>query len=120
MAFRSTGLSRPPGNPIVLPGWSKYVIPVLAGLIALIVIVFVGAGVWTDWLWFRAVHYTSVFGTTYGVKWALFGIAAAFMTAVIGVNIRLAYRLRPPPRPAVAALEPAPARQTIPPQQHGP
>jgi uncharacterized protein len=120
VAFRSTGRSRPPGKPIVLPGWSKYVIPVLSGLIALIVIVFVGAGVWTDWLWFRAVHYTSVFGTTYGVKWALFGIAAAFMTAVIGVNIRLAYRLRPPLRPAAAPAEPAPARQLIPPQQHGP
>ena len=99
MAFRSTGPSRAPGNPIVLPRWSRYVLPVLAALIALIVIVAVGAGVWTDWLWFRSVHYTSVFGTTYGVKWALFAIAAVFMMAVIGVNIRLAYRLRPAQRP---------------------
>ena len=99
MAFRSTGPSRPPGRPIVLPRWSRYVIPVLAGLIALIVIVAVGAGVWTDWLWFRSIGYTSVFGTTYGVKWALFGIAAAFMMTVIGVNIRVAYRIRPTQRP---------------------
>jgi uncharacterized protein len=112
VAFRSTGHTRPPGKPIVLPRWSKYVFPVLAGLIALIVIVFVGGGVWTDWLWFRSVHYTSVFGTTYGVKWALFGIAAAFMMAVVGVNIRLAYRLRPPQRPTSP-------QQPISPQQNG-
>ena len=56
MAFRTTGPARRPGNPIVLPRWSRYVIPVLAALIALIVIVAVGAGVWTDWLWFRSVQ----------------------------------------------------------------
>jgi uncharacterized protein len=118
VAFRSTGHSRPPGKPIVLPRWSRNVIPVLAGLIALIVIVFVGAGVWTDWLWFRSVGYTSVFGTTYGVKWALFAIAAAFMMAVIGVNIRLAYRLRPPQRPTPAQRPAAaPPQQPTAPQQ---
>ena len=128
MAFRSTGPARRPGNPIVLPRWSRYVIPVLAAVIALIVIVAVGAGVWTDWLWFRSVGYTSVFGTTYGVKWALFGIAAVFMMAVIGVNIRLAYRLRPPqlpvtPRPApqqpAAAQHASTPQRTVSPQQQG-
>jgi uncharacterized membrane protein (UPF0182 family) len=100
VAFRSTGRSRPPGSqPLVLPRWSRYVIPVLVSVIALIVVVTVGAGIWTDWLWFRSVHYTSVFGTTYGVKWSLFAIAAVFMMAVIGVNLRLAYRLRPEHRP---------------------
>jgi uncharacterized membrane protein (UPF0182 family) len=110
VAFRSTGPSRAPGNPIVLPRWSRYVLPVLAALIALLVILAVGAGVWTDWLWFRSVHYTSVFGTTYGVKWALFGIAAVFMMAVIGVNIRIAYRLRPA-RPISPAQPAQPGQQ---------
>ena len=41
------------------------------------------------------VRYTSVFGTTDGVKWALFAVTADFMMAAIGANIRLAYRLRP-------------------------
>jgi uncharacterized protein len=101
MDFRSTGRSRPPGStPIVLPGWTRYVIPALVSVVALIVIITVGAGVWTDWLWFRSVHYTTVFGTTYGVKWALFAIVAVFMMSVIGVNIRLAYRLKPESRPA--------------------
>jgi len=78
------------------------VLPVLAAVVALIVLLTIAAGVWTDLLWFRSVHYSSVFGTTYGVKWALFAITAAFMMAVIGVNIRIAYRLRPPSRPVSA------------------
>ncbi len=100
MAFRSAGSARPPGSrPIVLPRWSRYVIPVLVSLVVLVVLVTVAAGIWTDFLWFRSVGYTSVFGTTYGVKWALFAITAVFMMTVIGVNIRIAYRVRPAQRP---------------------
>ena len=93
MAFRSAGRSRPTGSrPITLPRWSRYVLPVLGAVIVLIVLVAVAAGVWTDLLWFRSVHYSSVFGITYGVKWTLFAVTAVFMMAVIGVNIRIAYR----------------------------
>jgi uncharacterized protein len=100
VAFRSAGGARSPaGRPIVLPRWSRYVVPVLVSVIALIVVITVAAGIWTDFLWFRSVGYTSVFATTYGVKWALFAITAAFMMAVIGVNIMIAYRLRPPSQP---------------------
>jgi uncharacterized protein len=103
VAFRSVGRSRPPGGrPIVLPRWGRYVLPVLGAVVALIILVAVVAGVWTDFLWFRSVHYSSVFDTTYGVKWALFAVTAAFMMAVIGINIRIAYRLRPTTRPASA------------------
>jgi uncharacterized membrane protein (UPF0182 family) len=108
VAFRSAGGARPPASrPIVLPRWTRYVIPVLGALVALIVLVTVAAGIWTDFLWFRSVGYTSVFETTYGVKWALFAIAAVFMMAVIGANIRIAYRLRPPSRPL------PPSQQTL-------
>ena len=100
MAFRSAGRARPPGSrPIVLPRWSRYVLPVLASLIVLIVLITVAAGIATDFLWFRSVSYTSVFDTTYGIKWALFAVTAIFMMAVVGINIRIAYRLRPPHRP---------------------
>jgi uncharacterized protein len=74
-------------------------LPALGALIALIVIIAVAAGIWTDFLWFRSVHYTSVFDTTYGVKWAMFAIAAVFMATVVAVNIRLAHRFRPAQRP---------------------
>ncbi len=97
----------------MLPRWSRHVLPVLASVVALIVLVAVAAGVWTDFLWFRSVRYTSVFGTTYGVKWALFAVTAVFMMAVIGVNIRIAYRLRPTDRPASADQQALEAYRTV-------
>ena len=39
------------------------------------------AGVWTDFLWYRSVRYESVFGVTYGTRWALFFIGGIFMAA---------------------------------------
>jgi uncharacterized membrane protein (UPF0182 family) len=115
VAFRSAGRSRPTGSrPIVVPRWlRRYVLPVLAVVVALIVLVTVAAGVWTDFLWFRSVHYTSVFGTTYGVKWALFAVTAVFMMAVIGINIRIAYRLRPANRPVSAEQHGLDAYRTV-------
>jgi uncharacterized protein len=96
VAFRSAGPSRPPvSRPIALPRWIRYVLPALLALIALIVVIGVAAGIWTDFLWFRSVRYSSVFDITYGVKWTLFGVTALFMMTVITANILLAYRLRP-------------------------
>ena len=101
MTFRSPGHPRPPvGRPIVLPRWPKLLIPVVAGVIALIIVISVVAGVWTDYLWFHSVGYTSVFDTTYGTKWLLFFVTAIFMMAVVGFNAWLAYRIRPAFRPS--------------------
>ena len=103
MTFRSPGQPRPAASrPLVLPRWPKLLIPVAAGLVALIIVVSVVAGVWTDYLWFRSVGYTSVFGTTYGTKWLLFLVTAIFMAVVVGANAWIAYRLRPPFRPSAA------------------
>jgi uncharacterized protein len=68
-------------------------------VIGFIVLIAIVAGIWTDWLWFSAVHYASVFGTTYGTRWAMFFIAGLFMALVTGANAVLAYRLRPIYRP---------------------
>jgi len=103
VTFRSPGQPRPAASrPLVLPRWPKLLIPVAAGLVALIIVVSVVAGVWTDYLWFRSVGYTSVFGTTYGTKWLLFLVTAIFMAVVVGANAWIAYRLRPPFRPSAA------------------
>jgi uncharacterized membrane protein (UPF0182 family) len=80
----------------------RYVLPALLSAVVLLVLIAVAAGIWTDFLWFRSVRYTSVFDTTYGVKWALFGVGALLMMTVITINIRLAYRLRPDRRPVSA------------------
>src|SRR5215471_12749845 len=104
MSFRPTPADRPPHGrtALRLPRWPRYFIPVLAGLIALGVLVTIIAGVWTDWLWYRSVDYGSVFDVTYGTRWALFFVVGIFMAAVIGLNAVLAFRLRPVYRPAAA------------------
>ena len=111
MSFRPSSADRPPtGRPALrLPRWPRYLLPVVAGLIAFGVLITIIAGVWTDRLWFSSVGYGSVFDVTYGTRWALFFVVGIFMAAVIGVNAWLAYRLRPvyrsagPERPGVDA-----------------
>jgi uncharacterized protein len=104
MSFRPSSADRPPtGRPALrLPRWPRYLLPVLAGLIAFGVLITIIAGVWTDWLWYRSVQYGSVFGVIYGTRWALFFVIGIFMAAVVGVNAWLAYRLRPMYRPATS------------------
>ena len=100
MNFRSPG-SGPARQArlLRLRRWPRTVLIVAAAIIAFVVVVIVVCGVWTDFLWFSAVHYTSVFATTYGVKSALFGIVGVFMAAAVGLNAALAYRLRHVHRP---------------------
>jgi uncharacterized membrane protein (UPF0182 family) len=101
VTFRPSGPPRPPaGRPtLTLPRWPRLVLPVVGVVIAVLVVIAIVAGVWTDFLWFRSVHYSSVFGTTYGTRWALFFVAGLFMVVVVGFNAALAYRLRPMYRP---------------------
>ncbi|GAA5042831.1 UPF0182 family protein [Streptomyces similanensis] len=54
------------------------------------------AGFWTDWLWYRSVHYSSVFTTTLSTKVGLFFVFGLLMAAAVGFNVWLAHRLRPP------------------------
>jgi uncharacterized membrane protein (UPF0182 family) len=54
---------------------------------------------WTDWLWFDEVRYRQIFTgvlTTRLVLFALFGVG---MALIVGVNLYLAYRMRPLLRP---------------------
>jgi uncharacterized membrane protein (UPF0182 family) len=91
VTFRSPGRSRP----VRLPHRPPYLIPILAAIIAVIVVFIVFANVWTDFLWFRSIHYGSVFTTMISIRLVLFVLGAALMAAVVGVNIYLAYRFRP-------------------------
>src|SRR5215831_15813734 len=76
--------------------------PVVVGLVAFIILLLIIAGIWTDFLWFRSVHYGSVFGVTYGTRWALFFIGGIFMAAVTGLNAVIAFRIRPAYRPVAS------------------
>jgi uncharacterized protein len=103
VSFRPPGPARPSGRPALAQiRWPRLVLPVIAAVVGLIVLVAIVAGIWTDWLWFSAVHYASVFGITYGTRWAMFFIAGLFMALVTGANAVLAYRLRPIYRPVPA------------------
>jgi len=103
LSFRS-GAARPPEGrtAIKLPRWPRYLLPVLGGLIAFVVVLIIIAGVWTDFLWYRSVHYETVFGVTYGTRWTLFFIGGIFMALVTGVNAVIAFRLRPAYRPVAS------------------
>ncbi|MBY8876940.1 UPF0182 family membrane protein [Actinacidiphila acidipaludis] len=70
---------------------------VTVGLLAVLMIAFVMfAGIWTDWLWYRSVHFSSVFSTMLWTKVGLFCVFGLLMALVVGANIYLAHRLRPP------------------------
>ncbi|MFH8365690.1 UPF0182 family protein [Streptomyces sp. NPDC018031] len=67
------------------------------GVLAALAMLFVMfAGFWTDWLWYRSVHYGSVFTTTLWTKVGLFAVFGVLMALAVGFNIWLAHRLRPP------------------------
>jgi uncharacterized protein len=90
------GHERPqPGRLTGLPGWSRRLLLTVLGVVAVGICVSVAAGVLTDYQWFRSVGHSDVFATTFSLKWVLFGGTAAFMIAVVWLNIWLAYRNRP-------------------------
>ncbi|KUL41789.1 hypothetical protein ADL22_14525 [Streptomyces sp. NRRL F-4489] len=67
------------------------------GVLAVLAMLFVMfSGFWTDWLWYRSVHFSSVFTTTLWTKIGLFFAFGAVMAVAVGLNIWLAHRLRPP------------------------
>src|SRR5690242_5965765 len=67
------------------------------GVLAVLAMAFIMfAGFWTDWLWFRSVKYSTVFTTTLWTKIGLFAVFGLLMAGAVGLNIWLAYRLRPP------------------------
>ncbi len=91
MTFRSPGRSRP----VRLPHRPRYLVPVVGAIVAVIVVFIVFANVWTDFLWFRSIHYGSVFTKIISIRLVLFVIGGALMASVVGVNVYLAYRFRP-------------------------
>jgi uncharacterized membrane protein (UPF0182 family) len=82
-----------------LPGRTRLALPVIVTLIVLIIAAVVYVRVYTDYLWFQSVGYTTVFSRTLITKILLFFLFGGVMAAVVGANIVIAHRLRPPFRP---------------------
>ena len=67
------------------------------GVLAVLAMLFVMfAGFWTDWLWYRSVQYSAVFTKTLWTKVGMFAVFGLLMAAVVGLNVWIAHRVRPP------------------------
>ena len=77
----------------------KIVIGVLVSLFVLLSVLGSLVRVYTNWLWFGEVGYRSVFSTILVTRIVLFVIVGLVMALIIGTNVFLAYRMRPPFRP---------------------
>ncbi|SBT47127.1 UPF0182 family membrane protein [Micromonospora auratinigra] len=86
----------------------RVTIGVLIGVFVLFTLLGWGVNAWTDWLWFDEVRYTEVFTGVLTTRLLLFLLVGLGMAAIVGVNLWLAYRLRPrlrPHSPEQATLE---------------
>ena len=77
----------------------KIVIGVLASLFVLLSALGSLVRVYTNWLWFGEVGYRSVFSTVLWTRIVLFLTVGIALAVIIGANVFLAYRMRPPFRP---------------------
>ncbi len=86
-----------------LPHINRRARVIIAAVVAFIVLLIVGSvfvNQYTDLLWFRSVGYSSVFGRRLTTELLLFFSFGAVMAIVVAANVVVAYRLRPPFRPA--------------------
>ncbi|WP_067455337.1 UPF0182 family membrane protein [Actinomadura macra] len=94
MTFRTPGFGRRLGS-----GRTRLVLPVLVALAALLIAYLVFTAVYTNWLWYDSVGFSSVYTTQLRAKLVLFFGSGLFMALIVGANVWIAHRLRPAYRP---------------------
>jgi len=82
-----------------LPARPRLLAPVAVVVVLLFVLGGVFVSLYTDLLWFRETGFPTVFSVQLQTKLLLFLVAGLLMAAAIGVNVSIAYRVRPPFRP---------------------
>ncbi len=90
---------RPPGPLVSGPRRPRPLLLTLLVVGALVIGFSLFAGIWTDKLWFGSVGYSSVFNKLIVTRVVLFTVFSLLMAVIVGVNLYLAYRLRPVFRP---------------------
>ncbi|MGW4664019.1 UPF0182 family membrane protein [Streptosporangium sandarakinum] len=70
-------------------------IPTAIAIVALVALFFLFVGVFTDYLWYDSVGYTSIFSGVIVTQIVLFVVGAVLMVGLVGGNMLLAYRARP-------------------------
>ncbi len=88
---------RPGGS--AFPGRPRLFAPTLVIVLLLLILGGVYVAQYTDYLWFQEAGHTNVFSTVLKTKLLLFALFGLLMAVVIGANIALAYRQRPPFQP---------------------
>ncbi|WP_462203117.1 UPF0182 family membrane protein [Frankia sp. CcWB3] len=78
---------------------TKVLVPVLLVIVLAITIIAVFTQLYTDLLFYRSIDFSRVFTTVLYTRILLFVLFGAVMAIIVGTNIVLAYRLRPPLRP---------------------
>ncbi len=73
----------------------KVTLAVVGATIGLLLVLSQIVGLWTDWMWFQEVGYTTVFGNILRTKIWLFVLFGLGMGGFVGGNLYLAFRLRP-------------------------
>ncbi|MEO5652007.1 MAG: UPF0182 family protein [Marmoricola sp.] len=94
-----TGPKRPSGPAVRRPGRPRPLVLTVAVVAAVVTGFSLFAGIWTDKLWFASLGYSSVFTKLLGTRVLLFVIFGVVMALVVGINLFVAYRLRPSFRP---------------------
>ncbi|MQA88041.1 MAG: UPF0182 family protein [Streptosporangiales bacterium] len=77
----------------------RLLLPVIAAVVLIVVLFVIFTSIWTDLLWYRSVGYTSVFTTRVVTRLFLFLIIGLAMAVLVGLNMVIAYRIRPVYRP---------------------
>ncbi|WP_345389682.1 UPF0182 family protein [Nonomuraea salmonea] len=70
-------------------------------LVAIVAFFFLFSGIYTDYLWFDATGFTTVFSGVVLTQIVLFLVGAVLMVAIAGGNMLLAFRTRPMFGPAM-------------------
>ncbi|WP_327288852.1 UPF0182 family membrane protein [Streptomyces sp. NBC_01198] len=97
MPDRGEGAAGPSSRRAGRPSRRVIALLIVLGVLAVLLVGFVMyAGLWTDWLWYRSVRYSSVFSTMEWTKTGLFVAFGLLMAGSVGSSIYLAHRLRPP------------------------
>jgi uncharacterized membrane protein (UPF0182 family) len=74
----------------------------VVGALVLISLTSTAIGLYADWLWYGEVNYTGVFSTVLTTRALLFLTFGSAVALVVGLNLGLAFRLRPVFRPMSA------------------
>ncbi|MBB4937361.1 hypothetical protein FHR32_001666 [Streptosporangium album] len=78
-----------------LPRRPRLLLPIAIAIVAIVVLFFLFAGIFTDYLWYDSVDYTTVFSGVIVTQVLLFIVGAVLMVGLVGGNMLLAYRTRP-------------------------